>query len=130
MNTQLIKSLAKLKNASILKKKSTLLFYNQLTLNIIKILYKEGLIQSYNYEIDSKTNTICLKVFLRYNNNKSMLNNIKLMSKSTKHVYLSLNELSFIKERYSLLILSTTKGLLTSLECKQKKLGGKLLVIC
>ena len=44
--------------------------------------------------------------------------------------YLQLKDLYKIKEKKNILILSTSKGLLTSLKCKELKIGGKILFTC
>jgi ribosomal protein S8 len=42
---------------------------------------------------------------------------------------LTLKDISKIKSRKNVLFLSTSKGFLTSLDCKKQKIGGTLLFI-
>jgi len=48
MNTNLIKLLLNLKNASLSKKEIINVKYSKPSLNLVKLLYKEGFIQSFN----------------------------------------------------------------------------------
>ena len=81
MNIQTIKSLNKLKNASLIKNESVVLEYSFLVLNIIQSLYKEGFIQSFKIKnLDSKTNKQVILVNLRYYFNKPVFKRLKIFS--------------------------------------------------
>ena len=128
MNFQLIKLIFKLKNASLAKKESFTIPYNSLCIKLLNILYKEGLILSFNtYKEVNKT---FIKIIIRYHFNNSALKNIKFISKPSRLKYLKLQDLYKIKENKRILFLSTSIGFLTSLECKRNKVGGKILFIC
>ena len=128
MNINLIKFLITLKNASILRKEHILIKNNRLCLQIVKTLYKEGLIQSFKIEIFS--NIKFLQINLRYFYEKSVFDSLKLLSTPSRKIYLSMYSLSKIKNNKKLMLFSTTKGILNLTDCKKKKIGGKLLFIC
>jgi|TARA_B110000967_G_scaffold209162_1_gene264085 small subunit ribosomal protein S8 len=129
MNINLIKFLSKLKNASISKQEVVSIDYNKLCLGVVKLLYKEGFIQSFSIKKISFSSNVELKIFitLRYFNNKPIFKNLKIVSTPSRLNYLNIKDLSKISNKKIILILSTNKGLLTSLECKKHKIGGKLL---
>jgi len=129
MNINLIKFLSKLKNASISKQEVVSVDYNKLCLGVVKLLYKEGFIQSFSIKKISFSSNVELKIFitLRYFNNKPIFKNLKIVSTPSRLNYLNIKDLSKISNKKIILILSTNKGLLTSLECKKHKIGGKLL---
>jgi ribosomal protein S8 len=129
MNINLIKFLSKLKNASISKQEVVSIDYNKLCLGVVKLLYKEGFIQSFSIKRISFSSNVELKIFitLRYFNNKPIFKNLKIVSTPSRLNYLNIKDLSKISNKKIILILSTNKGLLTSLECKKHKIGGKLL---
>ena len=129
MNINLIKFLSKLKNASISKQEVVSTGYNNLCLAVVKLLYKEGFIQSFSIKKVSFNSNVELKIFitLRYFNNKPIFKNLKIVSTPSRLNYLNIKDLSKISNKKIVLILSTNKGLLTSLECKKHKIGGKLL---
>lgn len=129
MNINLIKFLSKLKNASISKQEVISTDYNNLCLAVVKLLYKEGFIQSFSIKKVSFNSNVGLKIFitLRYFNNKPIFKNLRIVSTPSRLNYLNIKDLSKISNKKIVLILSTNKGLLTSLECKKHKIGGKLL---
>ena len=129
MNINLIKFLSKLKNASISKQEVISTDYNNLCLAVVKLLYKEGFIQSFSIKKVSFNPNVELKIFitLRYFNNKPIFKNLRIVSTPSRLNYLNIKDLSKISNKKIVLILSTNKGLLTSLECKKHKIGGKLL---
>lgn len=116
--------LSSLKNASLVQKKFLVIKFNKIFLVILKILYNEGLILNYTKKEDM------LLIKFRYYYNINPLKGIKIMSTVSRPIYLSKNDINKVIEKNKLLILSTSKGLLTSLECKNLKIGGKLLFVC
>lgn len=56
----------------------------------LKILWKEGFIFGYK---TSKQNPEKLQIFLKYKNNKSAINSIKTISKPSRRVFYSTNDI-------------------------------------
>ena len=129
MNFLLVKLLNSLKNAALAKKEFITFPYNALCLKVLDLMYEEGLIQSYTVNLVNFENKQ-FKIYIRYNFGRSLLKNLKLISKPSNMRYLQLKDLYKIKEKKNILILSTSKGLLTSLKCKELKIGGKILFTC
>jgi ribosomal protein S8 len=126
MNTNL-KILIRLKNASMARKeKITLKNPTTFVINVLAILYNEGLIQS--FILDKVTSTVT--VLLRYSYNKDIFKNLKIFSKATTLSYFTYSDICKLSNKRFLLVFSTTKGFLTGLECKKQRLGGKLCFIC
>ena len=124
MNVTISDFLSSLKNASLIQKKFLIVHFNKNFLPILKILYKEGFILTY-----SKINTNIIIKF-RYYYGISYLKKIKIVSTASKPVYLNQLEIVKLMEKNKLLVFSTSKGFLTSLECKKLKIGGKLVFLC
>lgn len=132
MNIETIKNLNKLKNASLSNIDFVFLSYNKLTLNIILFLYHEGFILSFRVVVDHSARYFkqMIKVSLRYSENKSILNNLQILSSPSNYSFFSYNEMVKIDSRKSLYCFSTNEGLLNSFKCKKRRLGGILLFIC
>lgn len=124
MNSLLTKFLLILKNATSIKKKIVIIKQNKKFLPFLKIFYTEGLILNY---IKKKSFLI---IRLNYYNTLNNFKNIKLVSKNSKTIFLKKTDIFKICEKNRLLIFSTSKGFLTSLDCKKLKLGGSFLFIC
>jgi small subunit ribosomal protein S8 len=132
MNTNLIKLLLQLKNASLVKKEHINIKCNLSGLNLIKLLYKQGFIQSFSVDFNVESNQkkeFDTKVFLRYFYNKSIFKKLKIVSTPSYIKYLTYKDISKIKDKKDVLFLSTNKGFLTGLDCKKNKTGGVLLFV-
>ena len=133
MNNNTINLIIKLKNASLSRKEKILVRCNSLSESLIKILYKEGFIQSFKL-IEEKDifleKTKKLLVTFRYFFNKPLLSGLRILSKPSHVRYMKFSDISNISDRKFVFFFSTNKGILTSLECKKRKIGGKLLFMC
>ena len=132
MNINLIKLLLKLKNASLVRKEVISIQCNTLCLELLKVLYQEGFIQSFNVSsINSNTieKQFEITVVLRYFYNKPILKNLKIISTPSYVKYVTLKDLCKIPNKKRVLFLSTNKGFLTGFGCKQKQVGGTLLFL-
>lgn len=130
MNVNLIQFLLALRNSSLSQKETLVVEHNRTREKMTKLLYNEGFIQSFTLQMNPllKVNQILIK--LRYCFDKPQLKNLKVLSKPSHVKYMRLADLSNIPDKKLVLFFSTDLGLLTNLECKKKKIGGKLLFVC
>ena len=129
MKNTLIKFLIKLKNASLSRRESVSIDFNLLCLEITVLLYKEGFVQSFSIEEKQINNVLkrSININLRYFYNKPLLKDLKIISTPVQRVYLGVRNLSKLPTTKHRLFLSTSKGFLTALQCKEQNLGGLLL---
>jgi len=125
MNNNAIKDFLKLKNASCLGKE---VVHLDLSLDssfktYLNFLYNEGLIQSFNFDFKN----LCFVVRLRSFQQKPLITSIKIFSTPSFNHFVSFLELNLLNSRKNFYLFSTTKGLLTLVECKKQRIGGKLL---
>lgn len=111
---------SKIKNGFLSKKTKITQQNSKQSINILNILLNEGFIKS--YKINSKNQ---IEVYLKYKNNKSVINEIKRISKPGKRLYLKNKDLYIKKQGFY--ILSTPLGILTDLEAKKLNVGGELI---
>ena len=132
MNTTLINLIIKLKNAALSQKEFVIVDYNIFIIELLKLLYKEGFIQSFSIKLNQKQyqKKYEIFIFLRYVYNRPTLTNIKIFSTPSYNHFLKLKSIAKLSTKKKLFIFSTNKGLLSGLECKKYKLGGTLLFIC
>lgn len=129
MNTQIINFLSQIKIGSLSYKEHVFVKYNKVHLKILRSLYQEGLIVSYNI-IKKEDNIVYTFVHIRSYHNKFLLNNLKIVSTPSKTVYLNYEEISKLATKKKTFFFSTTKGICTDSECKRFKLGGVLYFVC
>jgi small subunit ribosomal protein S8 len=97
--------------------KSVKVLNTKLTRNILTILYQNGLISKFVVEEDEMD---AIYVFLKYYRNKMVCCKLEVISKPSKRVYFSLDQLSSLYNKNSFAgfyIISTAKGLVTSNDC-------------
>ena len=124
MNQLFVNFIYSLKNAAIFKKEVLYFFYNKNFILLAKLFYKIGLIQDFKLITVNETRKIV--VTLKYYNQANELRGLKLVSKPSWPFFLSYQNICQIFEKTCFFILSTSAVFLTSLDCKKKKLGGKL----
>lgn len=113
-----------IKNGYSTNKKFVQCKINKLSLHLLWVLYKEGLIS--DFKINQITNTIFIK--LKYFNNKPLINNIVLLSKPSLQLYLDYKKIQTFYNKYDYFFLSTSSGIISSRNIsKTSKLGGQLL---
>ena len=126
----LILLLSQIKNASTAYKNTLLISNTKSNLELLNLLYKEGLIQKFINFYPTNKKTKKFIVHLRYYYNRSAFINLKILSKPTLPLILNFNEVCSIYDKRHILFLSTNQGLLTSLTCKKLGIGGIALFRC
>ena len=68
------------------------------------------------------------KIFLKYANNKPVINNIKTISKPGRRIYYSIKQIRKIDSNKNFIIISTNKGVITDKTARTAGIGGE--VVC
>ena len=127
MNQTVINFLVNLKNASLKKKFFIVISANKKLLNLIKLFYKEGFIQSYSFVDNCKS----IIIYFRYPLNINLFKNVKILSTPTKIIHLKYVDIIKILDNNKLLVLSLSNfKYVTSLTCKKLKIGGIACFTC
>jgi small subunit ribosomal protein S8 len=119
-------SLTRIRNASMRRLEVTTLLYAKVVEAILGILQNKGYIESFNVvEKDSKKS---INVVLKYDQNgRTVINELKRVSKPGRRIYKGSTELKNFKNGYGSLIVSTSKGVLANDEAFKAKVGGEVL---
>jgi len=120
------KMFSNIKNGQLAKRSFIYQKRKKICENFLKVLWNEGFILG--YKIDKK-NSNTIKIFLKYRNEKPVINSINLITKPGKRVYYSLKQIWKLNSTKSCIILSTNKGLKTATECKKLKIGGEPFLV-
>ncbi len=130
MNKNIIIILMLLKVASLENKSSVLVKKKKSNFILLTSLYKEGFIQNFvHFESLNVFNSKCL-ISLRYSFLKPTFLNLKLLSKPSKYINLRFSDICLLYSKKHVLFLSTSKGILTLIDCKTHGIGGTALFIC
>ncbi|MBB6042483.1 30S ribosomal protein S8 [Borreliella yangtzensis] len=118
--------LTKLRNASRVKHGSVDLKMSNMNKSILNILKKEGYIKDFSFL--SKEGIAFIRVLLKYDNKRnSVINKIDAISTPGRKIYSSYKKMPRIKNGYGILIISSSQGVITGKEAKDKKIGGELI---
>jgi len=115
--------LTRIRNAVMVNKSEVCIPYSRLKERIAETLAKENYIDKYEVVEEGKV----LKVFLKYNEKKAAISHIKRISKPGNRVYVSKNNIPEILNGYGLAVISTSSGIMTNREAREKKIGGELI---
>ncbi|MFH0906726.1 MAG: 30S ribosomal protein S8 [bacterium] len=118
--------LTRIRNAQAVSKKTVIVPYSKLKFSLAKLFEKHGLIIKVSVQ-GRKINKI-MEIELKYEKERSVMSNLKRISKPGQRIYIKKNELRPIRQGYGLIVISTSEGLMTNQEAHKKKLGGE--VIC
>jgi small subunit ribosomal protein S8 len=94
--------------------------------SFLQILWDEGFILGYKLEPNDPN---LLKIYLKYNKGKPIINSIKVISKPSRRIFYSVKQIWKIDSSKYFIIFSTNKGLKSIIECKKLKIGGEPFII-
>jgi small subunit ribosomal protein S8 len=95
-------------------------------IEISRILKEEGFIRDYHVSGEGKTHTIT--IVLKYTaDNKKVITGLRRISKPGMRVYANVDSIPRVLNGLGIAILSTSEGLLTDKQARQKHVGGEVL---
>jgi small subunit ribosomal protein S8 len=119
--------LTRLRNALKAEKKSVDVPASKFKVAISEILKKTGFIHDYSIiETEEKKKFVSIK--LKYHNGESVIEGLQRVSRPGIRRYVKFDELPRVKNGLGVVIVSTSKGLMTEKKAKELKVGGE--VVC
>jgi len=117
--------LNRIRNAQAVFHPKTEIPFSNLKYGIAQILEKNGFIEKAvkNGKKDKKT----IEIVLKYQDKKGAISGLKRISKPGQRIYLPAKKIRKVKGGYGIVIISTSKGLMTGQEARKQKLGGEIL---
>ncbi len=123
---QIADFITRIRNAIMAGKNEILVPTSRLKAQVADVLQKNGYIVS--FEIQEGTPRGILKVVINEEGQNAKINEITKVSKPGQRVYSSADDLPTVKSGRGMIIVSTSKGLMTGREAKKNRLGGEILV--
>ena len=118
--------LTRIRNANIVRHESLEIPASNIKKEIAEILKNEGFVKNIEYVEDDKQGII--RVFLKYgSNNERVITGLKRISKPGLRVYAKRDELPKVLNGLGVALISTSEGLLTDKEARNKNVGGEVL---
>lgn len=118
--------LTRIRNAVRAKKKEVNLPSSRLKVEIARILKEEGYIKNYKVIEDKKQGV--LNIVLKYtDDNQSVISGLRRVSKPGCRIYCTRDSIPRVLDGLGVVIISTSRGLLTDKQCQEQGLGGEVL---
>jgi small subunit ribosomal protein S8 len=119
--------LTRIRNAHLAKHDRLDVPVSRLKLEVCRLLKEEGFIRNYReIEVDGPTNSV--RIFLRYSaQGEPAINSVTRISKPGRRVYRRAGEIQPVRNGLGVGIVSTSQGLLTDIQARERKVGGEIL---
>lgn len=126
VNDAIADMLTRIRNAGAMKYKTVEIPGTKMTRGIADILTKEGFIDGYETNKLAVGEMLVLK--LKYSKSKErVITGLKRISKPGLRVYVKAEEMPRVLNGLGIAIVSTSEGLMTDKEAREKNLGGEVL---
>ncbi len=116
--------LTRIRNASAMKKETVEVPTSKVKLAILDVLKQEGFIAGYKVNEEKKVTVIELKYT---EDNQRVIRGLKRISKPSLHVYSKAENLPRVLNGLGVAIISTSLGIMSDKEARNKKVGGEVL---
>ncbi len=93
---------------------------------IAEILKQNGYIENHRFSEDGKQGI--LRIYLRYHNKESVIENLKRISRPGLRVHVEKDKIPYVLRGRGLAIISTSKGMLSDKQARELNVGGE--VVC
>ncbi len=104
----------------------TQLYYAKIVVSILEIFKEKGFIKDFNVKDKDKKQSVYVQ--LAYDKKgHSKISEVKRLSKPGRRVYKQKNELKRFKNGYGVIVVSTSKGVITNEEAYRQNVGGEVL---
>lgn len=119
-----------IKNCVLIRKRVARVYYSKLKARILYILHREGYILSFDIKNvkEKHKQSKYIFIYLKYIDDKSVIHNVKRISKPGLRIYKKYNELhNVVYNGLGIVIVSTSRGLMTDRQSYRRKIGGEVL---
>jgi small subunit ribosomal protein S8 len=118
--------LTRIRNGIKAKKREVNMPSSRLGVEVVRILKEEGYVKNYKV-IDDKKQGI-LNVTLKYTeDNRSAISGLKRVSKPGCRIYCTKDSVPKVLDGLGLVVVSTSRGVLTGRACEEQGAGGEVL---
>jgi len=123
---QIADLITRIRNAVMVGKTEVFVPTSKLKVAVVDVLVKNGYLSSYTVEEGEPRGM--LRVVINEPGTVARINEITKVSKPGRRVYAGADEMKPVKSGRGMLVVSTSKGLMTGREAKKNRLGGEVLV--
>ena len=127
MSDPIADMLTRIRNANTAKHDTVDVPASKMKIAIADILVNEGYITKYDIVEEGNFNTIRITLKYGADKNEKVISGIKKISKPGLRVYSKREDIPKVLNGLGIAIISTSEGLLTDKEARQKNVGGEVI---
>nr|YP_009701086.1 ribosomal protein S8 [Parasitaxus usta]QEQ14291.1 ribosomal protein S8 [Parasitaxus usta] len=116
-----------IRNANMVKRRTVRVAATNITKKIVKILIREGFIEDVREHREGQKYFLISTSRYRKRKKKAYITTLKRTSKPGLRIYSHFREIPKVLGGMGIVILSTSQGIMTDREARQKKIGGEIL---
>jgi small subunit ribosomal protein S8 len=126
-NDTIADMLTRIRNASLVKKETTNIPSTKMTRSIAKVLKEEGYIAEFEEAGEGIERHLVVSLKYKGKTRQPVITALKRISKPGLRVYANRKELPRVLGGIGIAVISTSQGILTDRDARQKGLGGEVL---
>ena len=126
VNDSIADLLTRIRNAQTARHETVSVETSIMKKSIVQILLDEGYISSFE-EVDNGKNKDIVITLKYVNKNQKVITGLKRISKPGRRIYASCEELPKVLNGFGIVIVSTSKGVMTDREARKLGIGGEVL---
>lgn len=126
MNYRLADMLAMIRNGQQARLAKVRCQSSKLLGNVLEVLKSEGFIRDYT-KVESAPGKSEFEIELKYHEGESVIKKMVCISKPGRRVYCAISKLPKYYNGLGIAILSTSQGVMSDFDARQKKVGGEVL---
>ncbi len=109
-------TLIRIKNAQAVSQKTVTMPFSKKRFSILKVLQEQGFLE----KVEKKDSLLEVSF-------QKLIQGVKRISKPSQRIYIQAKDIKPVRGGYGLSIISTSQGIMTNKEARNRKLGGELL---
>lgn len=117
--------LTRIRNAIMVRKQEIVMPHSKVKQSVAELLKKNGFLR--DVQVIDATVGKTLKVIINHDQENANITEIVRMSKPGRRYYVGANEIPTVKRGRGIVIVSTSRGMMTGKEAKDQKVGGELI---
>lgn len=117
-----------MRNGQMMRKESVLTPAAKSKIAMLKVFLDEGYILGFD-EIEEQVNKPKIRIFLKYHNEKPVIEKIKRISRPGLRIYKKKDELPKVLGGLGIAIVSTSQGVMSDKQARRLGQGGEVLCI-
>ena len=125
MSDPIADMLTRIRNGQSVKRKVVTMPSSRLKEALGRVLKQEGFLD--NYEVNTEGNKLILVLTLRYFEGNPVINSLQRISRPGKRVYCRSADIPSVNNGLGVIVMSTSKGIMTGQKAKASGTGGELI---